>query len=107
MNFKSPIVTYIGAILAVVAIVVGVVVPDLASVVWGLAGILGFGSALSFATWIKSKGWKRYATAIPGIILGILLAANLITVEIFTALSAAFGALFIGAAQSADVKVKK
>ena len=62
MDFlKKPIFAYVGMVLAVIAVVLGVIKPEWASIAWMIAGVLGFGSFDLLRSFIDSKGWKTHA----------------------------------------------
>lgn len=87
---KSLIYTYIGAFIALVAILAGVFGWVDPQVVWGVAGIFGFGSVASLRTYIDSQGWKTYVVAGIPIVLGILLLLKVIDLDTYKALVEAF-----------------
>ena len=107
MDFKSPIVTYIGMAVALLAMVAGVFEwfnPDIA---WSVAGIFGFGSVASLRAYIESKGWKTYVmTGLP-ILFGVLTLAGVFDVETYKLLMAAFAPLTGITLQQAQVKAVK
>ena len=87
---KSLIYTYIGALIALFAIIAGALQWFDSQVAWGVAGIFGFGSVTALRTFIDSQGWKTYVTAGVPIILGILLLVNIIDLQTYKALVEAF-----------------
>lgn len=107
MEFKNPLVTYVGMIIAIFAMLSGVfnwvVSPEIA---WSIAGIFGFGSVASLRAYIKSEGWMTYTvTGIP-MILGVLTAFNVINLELYQTLLAVFAPLTGITLQNAQTKVK-
>lgn len=88
--FKNPIFVYVGFAIAVVAIVLGVIMPDVATIAWTVATVFGFGSASAARGLIDSKGWLTHTI---GIVVGGLVALQLfgvITPEQFQGLIVAF-----------------
>ena len=86
----KPIYSYIGMALAVVAIVASVVMPDYASLMWTVAGVLGYGSIAALRAQIDSKGWKTTATFVVVVVLSGLQLFSVITPEMYQLLLAAF-----------------
>jgi len=80
---KKPIFSYIGMIIAVAAIALGVFKPEWSSIAWSIAGFLGFGSVASLRAAIDSEGWKTYAVF--GIVIVILVLQMLGVVDAETA----------------------
>lgn len=106
-TFKQAWVTYLGMTVALFAIVAGVFGWLDPQIVWGVAGIFGFGSLASLRAYIDSQGWKTYvATGIP-IIAGLLVMAKIITIDQYQALVAAFAPITAGTLQAATSKAKK
>jgi len=107
MDFlKSPALTYIGAVIAVLAMVSGVFEWFDPQIAWSIAGMFGFGSVASLRVFIDSSGWKTYAlTGIP-IVLGALTLAGVTTVESYQALMAVFAPLTGATIQQAQSKAK-
>jgi hypothetical protein len=56
--------------------------------------------------YIDSQGWKTYAAVLPGIVCGILAAANVITLEVYQLLVAAFAPITAATLQQAETKAK-
>ena len=89
----KPIFTYLGVFLALVAILSGVfnwMDPEL---VWGFAGIFGFGSIAALRSFIKSKGWMTYVVAGIPMVAGLLLLMELIDIATYQAILTAFAPL--------------
>ena len=72
MFTDKPIYSYIGMVLAVVAIVAGVLFSDYGSMAWTLAGLFGFGSVAALRAQIDSKGWKTYAMFVVVVLVTLL-----------------------------------
>lgn len=87
----KPIFSYIGMLLAVVAIASTVVFPDYSAFIWTIAGILGFGSVAALRSFIDSKGWKTTATFVVIVALSALQWFGVIPPEWYKLLLAAFG----------------
>ena len=87
---KKPIFSYIGMLIAVVAMVLGVVKPDFASYAWTIAGVLGFGSVSLLRTFIDSKGWKTHAVFVVVGIGALLQVFGVITPESYQTLLIVF-----------------
>lgn len=87
----KPIFSYIGMLLAVIAIASTVVFPDYSAFIWTLAGILGFGSVAALRKFIDSKGWKTTATFVVVVVLTLLQWFGVISPEWYKLLLAAFG----------------
>ena len=86
----KPIFSYIGMALAVVAIAATVVLPDYASILWTVAGLLGYGSVAALRQQIDSKGWKTTATFVVIAGLTVLQWFGVITPDMYKLLLAAF-----------------
>ena len=88
--FEKPIFTYIGMVLAVIAMALGVIKPDWAVFAWTVAGILGFGSVAALRTMIDSKGWKTYAIFVVVGIGALLQIFGVITPDTFQMIMVVF-----------------
>jgi uncharacterized membrane protein (UPF0136 family) len=97
--FKQAWVTYLGMAIALLAIISGVFGWFEPSLVWGVAGMFGFGSIASLAAYIKEAGWMTYVSAGIPIILGLLTILKVITAENYQLLMAAFAPLVTMALQ--------
>jgi hypothetical protein len=87
---KSSAASYIGMLIAVVAIVLGVVMPDYSAVAWTVAGVLGYGSVAALRTQIDSAGYKTYIVFGITIVLMGLQMFNVLPAETVQALFVAF-----------------
>lgn len=82
MFANNPIYSYIGMGLAAIAMVLGVILPEYSSIVWSIAGFLGFGSVAALRAAVDSKGWKTFASfGVIVIVLGLQL-LGVITPEV-------------------------
>lgn len=106
-TFKSPWFTYVGIIFAIIAIIAGAAGWFDPNIAWGIAGFLGFGSIASLRAYIESKGWKTYVVAGIPMVLGLLVALNVITFDNYQTLIAAFAPLTGITIQQALGKAKK
>ncbi len=84
MNSKK--FAYVGFGIALLAAVTGVFGWFPAEIVWGVAGIFGFGGYGALRSFVKSQGWKTYAVAGFPIIFGVLLLFNIIDIVIYQTL---------------------
>jgi len=87
---NKPIFSYIGMGLAVVAVVLTVVLPEYAAILWTVAGLLGYGSIAALRKMIDSKGWKTTATFVVIAVLTIAQWFGFITPDMYQLLLAAF-----------------
>jgi hypothetical protein len=87
---KKPIFTYIGMILATLAVIAGVVRPDWSGVLWTVAGFLGFGSISLLRTFIDSKGWKTHAVFVVTALAAFAQMLGWITPEVYQEILLAF-----------------
>ena len=106
-TFKQPWVTYLGMVIALVAILAGALGWFDPAVAWGVAGIFGFGSVASLRAYIESKGWKTYVMSGVPIIFGVLVIAGVIDAETYQLLIAAFAPITGITLQQAQVKKVK
>ena len=90
----KPIFTYIGMALAVVAMVLGVVLPEYANYAWTVAALLGFGSVTVLRQYIESKGYKTVGLFAVVIVITALQLFGVVTPEIYQSLMAIFLPLF-------------
>ena len=91
--FDSKIAIYIGFILAVAAIALGVVKPEWSGTAWTIAAILGYGTPAAARKFIDSKGWLTYTIGVVVLVLVILQISNIITMQTFVDLMVAFSPL--------------
>ena len=105
MDFlKSPVVTYIGALLAFFAIVTGVMGWFDPNIAWALAGLLGFSSVGSLRLFMSEKFGLTLTAAVLGILTSIALAFGWITPEQFALFQSAWGSLTAIGLQKAKPK---
>jgi len=102
MNLQSPLLTYLGFTIALLAMLCGIFEWFDPNIAWGLAGIFGFGGIAALRAFISSQGWKTYATGVFYIIPSILLMFNVINSVQFAAL-VALGASLTGASLAQGV----
>ena len=91
--FNNPIFSYIGFGLGCLAIVLSIIEPDWGSVLWVVAGVLGFGSVASLRAFIDSKGIKTYAIFAVIAISSVLQIMNVISLEMYQMIIVAFAPL--------------
>lgn len=58
--FNSPIIAYIGMVVALFAVVAAQLFPEWAGFAWTVAGFCGVGSIADLRTFVDSKGIKTY-----------------------------------------------
>lgn len=87
---SKPVFTYLGMVLAVVAIVFGEVKPEYAATMWAIAGFFGFGSITLLRSMIDSKGWKTHAIFAVIAVLSVLQLAGIVIPEVYQTLIVAF-----------------
>lgn len=80
--FNSPILPYVGMVLALLAIVATQIFPDYAGIIWTIAGFFGVGSLAALRTFIDSKGLKTYVLFGSVAICCVLSWLSVITVEL-------------------------
>ena len=90
---SNPIYSYIGMLVAVVAIVSGVLFPEYSATLWAIAGFFGFGSVGLLRQKIDAEGWKTYAIVIVVGVMSVLQIAGIITPETYELMIAAFAPL--------------
>lgn len=100
----KPVFTYVGMALAVVAIAMGVLLPDYANVIWGIAALLGFGSFTALRTYVDSNGLKTKGLFAVVVILTLLQWTGVVTPEVYDMLMVAFMPLFGITYQQAQAK---
>ena len=106
-TFKQPWVTYLGAVIALFAVIAGAMNWVDPQIVWGVAGIFGFGSIASLRAYIESKGWKTYFAAGIPMIAGLLVLAKIITLDQYRVIVGAFAPITAATLQQAKVKETK
>ena len=87
---SNPIYSYIGMLVAVVAIVSGVLFPEYLATLWAIGGFFGFGSIAAVRTMIDSKGWKTHAVFAVVAVLSVLQLLGVVTPDVYNALIIAF-----------------
>lgn len=101
---KSPIFSYLGMILAFLAILAGVVKPEWASYLWTVAGFLGFGSVSLLRTFVDSKGWKTHAIFVITVLAALAQMVGWVTPEVYQAILVAFAPIITVTMQQALAK---
>ena len=91
--FNNPILSYVGFGLGCVAIVLSVIEPDWGSVLWVVAGVLGFGSVAALRSFIDAKGIKTYAIFAVICVCSVLQIMNVISMELYQMLIVGFAPL--------------
>ena len=107
--FKKPIVTYIGMVVAALAIVsASIGIPEWlpSDIAWSIGSIAGFGSIASLRAYLEVNGWKTYASVAIGMAINIPLALGWIDAEIAKLLTAGFAPVIAMTLQSTAKKIK-
>ena len=100
---KSPLATYLGMAIAVLAMIAGItdvswISSDLA---WTIAGFFGFGSVASLRLYIEAQGWKTYVSAGVPMVASILFFLGVVVLDQYQALLAVFGPITAATVQHA------
>jgi hypothetical protein len=103
---KKQYLVYVGFVLAIIAALGGVIYPDKAEVLWGIAGFFGFGSLPFLRQFIESKGWKTYVVGGITALAGLLSAFGVISTDVYKAWLAVASSLGGIAVQQALSKAK-
>ena len=91
--FNNPILSYVGFGLGAIAIVLSVIMPEWGSVLWVIAGVLGFGSVAELRKFIDAKGYKTYVIFAVICVCSVLQIMNVISLELYQILIVAFAPL--------------
>ena len=106
MDLSKPWVMAVGIIVALFAIVdavFGWTGLD-SNVLWAIASVFGVSTYAAVRQAIDSLGWKTYALIVINVVPALLFAFNLISAEIFAALTAALGSLIPATTKAALTK---